>query len=93
MKESIESPGFPLSGGYDVHVHCAPDVVARAQDLIELAEAMRLAGMAGAVIKDHTTSTAGRATRSQSAGRMALPRHTRALADLKGSASWAVRAR
>jgi hypothetical protein len=49
-----------LRGAYDIHVHAAPDVIPRAQDLLELAAAAQEAGMAGMVIKDHTTSTAGR---------------------------------
>jgi hypothetical protein len=50
-----------LRGAYDIHVHCAPDVIPRAQDLLELAEEASQAGMAGLLIKDHTSSTAGRA--------------------------------
>ena len=50
-----------LQGAYDIHVHCTPDVIPRAQDLIELAEAASQAGLAGIVLKDHTTSTVGRA--------------------------------
>ena len=50
-----------LRGAYDIHIHCTPDVVPRAQDLLELAETAHRAGMAGIVVKDHTTSTVGRA--------------------------------
>lgn len=50
-----------LRSAYDIHVHCGPDVVPRAQDLVELAEAVQQAGMAGVLLKDQTTSTAGRA--------------------------------
>jgi hypothetical protein len=50
-----------LHGAYDLHVHCAPDVIPRAQDLLELAEEASQAGMAGVLIKDHTSSTVGRA--------------------------------
>ena len=50
-----------LRGAYDLHVHCAPDVIPRAQDLLELAEEASMAGMAGVLIKDHTSSTVGRA--------------------------------
>jgi hypothetical protein len=50
-----------LRGAYDLHVHCAPDVVPRAQDALELAKAARDAGMAGVLIKDHTGSTASAA--------------------------------
>lgn len=49
-----------LHGAYDLHVHCAPDVIPRAQDLLELAADAQRAGLAGVGIKDHTTSTAGR---------------------------------
>lgn len=48
-----------LRGAYDVHVHASPDVIPRAQDWISLATDAREAGMAGMVVKDHTTSTAG----------------------------------
>jgi hypothetical protein len=50
-----------LRGAYDIHIHCSPDVVPRAQDLVELAAEAREAGMAGVVLKDHTACTAGRA--------------------------------
>ena len=49
-----------LNGAYDLHVHCTPDVVARAQDAFDLARAASDAGMAGIGMKDHTTSTVGR---------------------------------
>jgi hypothetical protein len=49
-----------VKGAYDVHVHAGPDVVSRKQDLVELARAAGAAGMAGVVLKDHTTSTVGR---------------------------------
>jgi hypothetical protein len=49
---------FELRGVYDCHVHCGPDVIARAQDVTEFAAAAREAGLAGAVLKDHTGSTA-----------------------------------
>jgi hypothetical protein len=57
---SFEQAGM-LHSAYDIHVHCGPDVVPRAQDLVELAEAVQRAGMAGVVLKDQTSSTAGRA--------------------------------
>jgi hypothetical protein len=47
-----------LQGSYDLHVHCAPDIVPRAQDMLELAQAADKAAMAGILIKDHTNSTA-----------------------------------
>ena len=49
-----------LNGAYDLHVHCSPDVVTRAQDAFDLARAASDAGMAGIGMKDHTTSTVGR---------------------------------
>jgi hypothetical protein len=49
-----------LRGAYDLHVHAAPDAVPRAQDAWDLAEAACAAGMAGMLLKDHTTSTVGR---------------------------------
>ena len=50
-----------LEGAYDLHVHCSPDLVPRAQDLLEVAESARQAGLGGILLKDHTTSTVGRA--------------------------------
>jgi len=50
-----------LQGAYDLHTHCAPDVIPRAQDLLALAKDASEAGMAGVLVKDHTTSTVGRA--------------------------------
>ena len=49
-----------LVGAYDLHIHAQPDVIRRAQDLPTLAKAAAQAGMAGLLIKDHTTSTVGR---------------------------------
>lgn len=49
-----------LRGAIDLHVHCSPDVVLRAQDFVDLARAAKAAGMAGVGLKDHTTSTVGR---------------------------------
>lgn len=50
-----------LAGAYDLHVHCGPDVVPRAQDAFDLARDAHAAGMLGIGLKDHTTSTIGRA--------------------------------
>ncbi len=50
-----------LKGAYDIHVHVAPDVVPRACTLDEIANAALKAGMAGILLKDHCTSTVGRA--------------------------------
>ncbi len=49
-----------LRGVYDLHIHVSPDVVGRSKDLVELAKEAAEVGMAGLVIKDHTTSTVGR---------------------------------
>ena len=49
-----------LHGAYDIHVHSAPDVIPRSQDPLSLRKEARQARMAGMLIKDHTTSTAGR---------------------------------
>jgi len=49
-----------LRGAYDLHVHVSPDVVGRSKDLVELAKEAAQVGMAGLLIKDHTTSTVGR---------------------------------
>jgi uncharacterized protein DUF6282 len=49
-----------LKGAYDLHVHCAPDVVSRGDDLRSLARVACDSGMAGILIKDHNTSTVGR---------------------------------
>jgi hypothetical protein len=49
-----------LKDTYDLHVHCSPDVIPRAQDVFDLARAADQAGMAGIGLKDHTTSTIGR---------------------------------
>lgn len=60
-KRSAISWEARLRGAYDLHVHAAPDVVPRAQDLFELAHDAHRAGMAGIVLKDHVTSTVGAA--------------------------------
>jgi len=49
-----------LNGAYDIHVHCSPDVIPRSQDAIALFKDAQKAGMAGIVLKEHTTSTVGR---------------------------------
>lgn len=55
-----QPPIHLLHGAIDLHVHCAPDVVPRAQDGLELARDARAAGMAGMLLKDHTAPTVGR---------------------------------
>ncbi len=49
--------GQLLEGAYDIHIHCAPDVMPRSQDLLELGQAAADAGLAGVGLKDHTTAT------------------------------------
>ena len=53
--------GQLLEGAYDIHVHASPDVIPRAMDLAQLCFEAENAGMAGMLIKDHCTSTVGRA--------------------------------
>lgn len=48
-------------GTIDLHVHTAPDVVARRLDDLTLAEGGPGAGLLGAVLKSHDAPTAGRA--------------------------------
>ena len=50
-----------LKGAIDLHVHAAPDVVPRRQGAAEVAAAAAEAGMAGVLLKEHCTSTVGRA--------------------------------
>lgn len=50
-----------LEGGYDLHIHSSPDVVVRGSDDWELAHELDQFKMAGAVIKAHNGTTAGRA--------------------------------
>lgn len=56
------SPGLEtLRDAIDVHVHTAPDVVARRYTDLELATCAREAGLRGVVLKCHHESTVGRA--------------------------------
>lgn len=50
-----------IHGGYDLHVHCAPDFFPRGFDDVELVKEMDRLGMSGAVLKSHHTQTATRA--------------------------------
>jgi hypothetical protein len=50
-----------LEGAYDIHLHAAPDVVPRVMDAVQLAKEAAGQKMAGILLKDHTTSTTGRA--------------------------------
>jgi len=50
-----------VRGGYDVHVHIAPDVVDRRISDLRLAERFAELGLAGFGLKSHYTSTAERA--------------------------------
>ena len=49
-----------LEGACDIHVHASPDVIPRAADVVQIAEAAIKQKMSGLLIKDHTTSTTGR---------------------------------
>lgn len=50
-----------VRGGYDVHVHVAPDVMKRRIDDVTLAERFAEEGLAGFVLKSHYVPTAERA--------------------------------
>ena len=50
-----------LQGAIDLHIHAAPDVVPRACGGWELLASANEARLSGVVLKDHTTSTVGRA--------------------------------
>ena len=50
-----------VRGGFDMHVHVAPDVVERSVDDVTLARRFAELGLAGLVLKSHYTSTAERA--------------------------------
>ena len=63
MKEQWNETALAImEGGYDLHVHSAPDLVARDIDDYTLVEEMDAMHMIGAVIKHHQESTAARAT-------------------------------
>ena len=49
-----------MRGACDLHIHAAPDIVPRVQDVVEVARDAREAGMRALGIKDHNTNTAGR---------------------------------
>jgi hypothetical protein len=50
-----------VAGGYDIHVHVAPDVIRRRIDDLALARRFREVGLAGFVLKSHYVPTAERA--------------------------------
>jgi hypothetical protein len=50
-----------VAGGYDLHVHVAPDVMERRVDDLELARRCLRVGLAGFVLKSHYLPTAERA--------------------------------
>jgi len=50
-----------LKNAYDIHVHASPDVIPRATGQKDLALTALEAGMSGILLKDHCTSTVGRA--------------------------------
>src|SRR4051794_17582330 len=51
-----------VAGGYDTHVHIAPDVMERRIDDLSLAHRFAAVGLAGFVIKSHYLTTAERAS-------------------------------
>jgi len=51
-----------VAGGYDLHVHVAPDVIGRRIDDVALARRFREEGLAGFVLKSHYSPTAERAS-------------------------------
>lgn len=51
-----------VAGGYDTHVHVAPDVVPRLIDDVTLARRFKDLGLAGFVLKSHYAPTAERAS-------------------------------
>ena len=50
-----------VRGGYDTHIHIAPDVVERRVSDVQLARRFQEAGLLGFGLKSHYTSTAERA--------------------------------
>lgn len=51
-----------IDGAYDLHIHCAPDVLPRKMDDLEMAQRAINAGMRGFAIKSHYFVTSERAT-------------------------------
>src|SRR5262249_2067990 len=47
-----------LEGVIDLHAHCAPDIVPRSIDAIDLAKLAKQSGMRGLVLKNHNQPTA-----------------------------------
>lgn len=56
-----------VRGGYDLHVHSGPDVMARSADDLQLARRFREVGLSGYVIKQHYAPSAGRAALARAA--------------------------
>ena len=56
-----EAMPYDLSGCYDLHIHPAPDVIARKLTDLQLAGRANAAGMAGFAVKSHVFPTGGRA--------------------------------
>ena len=63
MSSPVPSPAARevVRGGFDLHVHVAPDVVERRIDDVTLARRFAGLGLGGFVLKSHYTSTAERA--------------------------------
>ncbi|HEU4598990.1 MAG TPA: DUF6282 family protein, partial [Solirubrobacterales bacterium] len=66
MNEELPRPGQRarelVRGGFDTHIHIAPDVVERRVDDLTLARRFAEVGLAGFGLKSHYTSTAERAS-------------------------------
>ncbi len=59
---SVEEAKELIRGGYDIHLHSAPDLLPRKANDIEFARMAKEAGMAGFVLKSHYMPTAERAS-------------------------------
>lgn len=59
--EPSEQAWKAIRGGYDLHVHVAPDVIGRRIDDIDLAHEFLKAGLKGFILKSHYTQTGERA--------------------------------
>lgn len=58
-------PRNDLAGIYDLHIHCAPDLVPRCVDDIDASRQALGEGMSGILLKSHSTCTADRAEMAQ----------------------------
>jgi hypothetical protein len=60
-QEPSEQAWEAIRGGYDLHVHVAPDVIGRRIDDIDLAHEFLKVGLKGFILKSHYTQTGERA--------------------------------